>query len=433
MSTKINLLSEIIGASDEFNAAQSNDFPVDVLPPIFKTFVDETHHSLNFPPDYTGTAIICALATTIGRSCKLKVKDGWDEYPSFFFSLIGNAGSNKSHPLEEAFKPLIEFDSEIIRAYQKDFAEFEGFFQLSKNDREGLPAPPKPTLRKTILHNFTGEILHQRLADNERGCVVVSEELATFLEGMNNYSKGDQTSVYLSFWSNKPTSIDRVSKPVPLWLPSPFLNIIGTLQPRILLKLFPSGKTNNGFLQRFLFAFPDQAEKHAINDYQINSSVLDSYRIWLNDFRANNPININPETGHQQPKVYQWSRDAKDFFYEWQKLNTEKVNENAESLKGEVISKFDIHFIRLALVLQIMSDYSGSEIELDAVHGAAQLCNYYERCALKVLDVLEKGRNGSITKKDLIKILSGFGASQNEIAAALKVSQPYVNKILKNR
>jgi len=94
---------------------------------------------------------------------------------------------------------------------------------LNKKDKEKLPKPVKPMLMKTILHNFTPEILHQRLTDNDRGCTIVSEELATFLEGMNNYSKGDQLSIYLSFWSNKPTSIDRVSKPVPLWLPQPFL------------------------------------------------------------------------------------------------------------------------------------------------------------------------------------------------------------------
>jgi hypothetical protein len=86
-------------------------------------------------------------------------------------------------------------------------------------------------------------------------CTVVSEELATWLEGMNNYSKGDQTSGYLSIWSNKATSIDRVSKPIPLWLPQPFLNIIGSLQTRVLQRFFPAAKTDNGFLQRFLFAF----------------------------------------------------------------------------------------------------------------------------------------------------------------------------------
>ena len=55
----------------------------------------------------------------------------------------------------------------------------------------------------------------------------------------------------------------------------------------------------------------------------------------------------------------------------------------------EIMNKFDIHFIRLSLVLQIMEDHNANTISLSAVKGAAKLCSYYQSTAMKVLKILE--------------------------------------------
>lgn len=382
-------------------------FPVNVFPSPFLEVITETEKTLNFPTDYTGTAILTAIAAAIGKSAKIRVKKGWYEFPAIYAALIGKPGANKSHPIETAFKPFEEIDRAQIKRFEQEYNQFEEYQALTKKDKENLPKPEKPRLIKTVLHNFTPEILHQRLTDNDRGCTIVSEELATFLDGMNNYSKGDQASVYLSFWNNKPTSIDRVSKPVPLWLPQPFLNIIGSIQPRILPKLFPVNKTDNGFLQRFLFAFPDSVQKQPINDFEIDEDVLAHYARWIDEYRVRNPIIIDSETELPKAKIYVWSKEAKDFFYEWSKENAIQVNENNDSLKGEIISKFDIHFARLSLILQVMKDYNSPEISLNAAKGAAKLCAYFLNNGLKVLGVLGKNKTDELPqdKKQLFEAL----------------------------
>lgn len=382
-------------------------FPVDVFPSPFFEVITETEKTLNFPIDYTGTALLTAIAAAIGKSAKIRVKKGWYEFPAIYAALIGKPGANKSHPIETAFKPFEEIDRAQIKRFEQEYNEFEEFQALNKKDKENIPKPEKPKLIKTVLHNFTPEILHQRLTDNDRGCSIVSEELATFLDGMNNYSKGDQASVYLSFWSNKPTSIDRVSKPVPLWLPQPFLNIIGSIQPRVLPKLFPVNKTDNGFLQRFLFAFPGNVEKQPINDFEIDGNVLSNYTNWINHYRLSSPIIIDSETELPKAKVYVWSKEAKGFFYEWSKENAIQVNENNDNLKGEIISKFDIHFARLCLILQVMEDYNSNEISLKAAKGAAKLCAYFLNNGLKVLNVLDKNKTDELPqdKKQLFETL----------------------------
>jgi hypothetical protein len=394
---------QLIKQGNEAAEQKANQFPVEIFPSLFQELIKECNKALNFPTDYTGTAILAAVSTAIGKSAKLKVKSHWYEFAAFYFGLIGNAGANKSHPLDLAFKPFEDIDRVVINSFEKEYKKYEAFQALSKKEKESQPEQiEKPVLKKSILHNFTPEILHQRLTDNDRGCTVVSDELATWLEGMNNYSKGDQTSGYLSIWSNKGTSIDRVSKAVPLWLPQPFLNIIGALQLRVLQRLFPTGKTDNGFLQRFLFALVEGAEKQPINDFEINETLLIEYSKWIEDYRLANPIFIDPETQKPRPKLYYWSNEAKQYFYKWNKVNTDTVNENADTLKGEIFSKFDIHFARLSLVLQIMNDYSTNEISLSSVKGAEKLCTYFQRNAMKVLNILENGNQTDNLPQDKI-------------------------------
>ena len=63
---------------------------------------------------------------------------------------------------------------------------------------------------------------------------------------------------------------------------------------------------------------------------------------------------------------------------------------------------------------------------------AIALTEYFRATALKVYRKIFVENPTGLDKKSVIKYLHKEGASQNDIAAALKVSQPYVNKILQN-
>ena len=271
---------------------------------------------------------------------------------------------------------------------------------LTKKEKEFAEKPENPVVVKTILDNFTPEILQQRLADNTRSCTVVNDELATFFDLMNNYSKGDLSSSYLSFWSNKPISIDRVSKPLPLFIPHPFLNIIGSLQPRVLGRIFPTTRSDNGFLQRFLFAYIPNASKAPITDNEIDTNVLDNYNTWIHKYIQDNPVVLDSENGNPRPKLYYWTEEAKVFFYNWQRNNTDQVNQNKNTLVGEMLNKFDIHFIRLALIMQVIQDYKTNQITISAVKASARLCKYFTTNAIYILGIIEKPAINDILPDD---------------------------------
>ena len=407
------------------DAIIENHFPIEVFPPLFRDLVVDLKESLNYPIDYTATAIITAIATTIGTSAKIRVKAGWYEFPSIFASIIGNAGSNKTHPINTIFEPIKDMDKKNHDSFSLQFNEYDNFQKLNKKDKEGLEEIKLPILTKSILTNFTPEVLYKRLSENLRGCTVVSDELATFLENMNNYSKGDQIGVYLSFWSNQPTTIDRIGNPVPLFISKPYLNLIGGLQPRMLSSAFPIQKLNNGFFQRILFAYPDEAKKECINDNESNPHLMESYCKFIRDYIRNNPI--SETEGQIDSKVYTWTNEAKEYFYNWQKSNTNLVNENANNIKGEIISKYDNHFVRLALLLQIMRYPNNNNIELEAVAGADELCKYFMKSAFKVL---EKIQNPNDYFKTMASNKQSFYSSLNvEFTTAEALIQGDIYKI----
>ena len=179
-------------------------FPIDVFPPIFRDVILKTNEALNFPIDYSAATILTAVATIIGKTAVLEVKNGWKEFCPLYMNLLGNPGAMKSHPLDMFFDIIKTIDSEEYQSYSPKLAAFEEYQSMTRKEKKDLEKPEEPKLIKHIMSNFTPEILAKRINDNNRAVCVVSEELESWLLGMNNYSKSDQSSTYLSFWSVKP-------------------------------------------------------------------------------------------------------------------------------------------------------------------------------------------------------------------------------------
>jgi hypothetical protein len=402
--------------------AIQNPFPIEVFPLLFRDLATDLNTSLNFPIDYVGTAILTAVATAIGTTAKVRVKNNWYEYASIYSCVIGNAGANKTHPMNLVFGAIRELDKKSHDIFKEQMIEYGTYGKLSKAEKEGSTPVPLPILNKSLLTNFTPEVLNKRLEENLIGCTVVSDEMATFFEGMNQYSKGDQIGVYLSFWSNQPTTIDRIGNPIPLYILSPYLSIIGGLQPRMLSSAFPVQKLNNGFFQRFLFAFPESNFKQPINDIENDEAIYNKYKEFIQNYM--NTSTVCEIDGKIESKILKWTPDAKIFFYKWQKENCDLVDEFQNNIKGEIASKYDNHFIRLSLLLQLMFDPQSESIGITAVQGAKELCSYYMNCAFKVLAVIQNPAEYLETlnqnKKDFYKTIADKFTTAEALAIGLR-------------
>jgi hypothetical protein len=379
--------------------ATPNDFPIHAFPTAFRAYTIDLKDTLNFPIDYMATSILTAVSTALGTNVSLRVKNDWFEMASLYTCLVGNPGANKTHPINTAFKPIKAKDKTRQEDFEIKYNQFLRYDKLSKKEKTEHAEVALPKLEKSVLNNFTTEILYKRLQENERGCAVVSDEIISFFEGMNNYSKTDQIGIYLSFWNHQSTTIDRVSTPIPLFIIEPYLSIIGGLQINALSKAFPIDKINNGFLQRFLFAFPDNSIKYPINNNSANEDLKRIYEDYI--FKCYEK---------KSKTLLKFNQEAKEYFFNWQRTNTDLVNENQDTIKGEIYSKFDNHYLRLAILLQMMKDINSTEIQIEAAEGANLLCQYFINTAFKVIAKIQSPQSYFETlprnKKQLYEALS---------------------------
>ena len=401
-------------------------FPIDVFPSVFKDAILATNETLNFPVDYSSACILTAVATAIGKTAVLDVKSGWREFCPLYMDLLGNAGAMKSHPLDMFFDIIKTIDSEEYNKYTPMLESFDEYQSLAKKEKKNVVKVEDPLLVKTIMSNFTTEILSKRINDNNRSVCIVSEELETWLLGMNNYSKTDQSSTYLSMWSVKRTDVDRVSNyKRPLIIERPFLCIIGSSQPRKLRKMFPVDKSDSGFLQRFLWAFPANSQKQCINEKELDPIYLEKYNRWIRNYFENNRPVVFPD-GQPKAKIYKLSTEAKKIFLNWQAANTKKVNDAGDSLLSEEYNKFDVHFLRFALIMQIMEDSTVSFIDAKAAQNAVKLCAYFVNTMLRVMNIIENE-----SELDMLKVavhLVGKGMTQLDATKYTGISQATISR-----
>ncbi|WP_460923767.1 DUF3987 domain-containing protein [Pontibacter brevis] len=409
---------------------EQNAFPVEAFPEPVQAIIRATNKSLRFPVDFTATSMLTAAATAIGNSHTAQVMQGWQESPVLYAALVAPPGSNKSHPLSFAFEPLARRDDRSYHLYAQERREYEMLQGLSKRQRDPAQQeePEKPVLKKILVSDFTQEALTEAHSHNSRGVCVQVDELAGFIKNLNRYSSGGETEFWLSAWSGKSVSVDRLSR-MSLRIRRPFIPIIGTIQNGVLLQLSKDGKSDNGFLDRFLFAMPEDVRKERWSDTALDPVHTYNWEKYLS-FLLELKLEAD-EWGTPVPRQLCFTPSAWARLQEWQGRNTDLCNAaESEALKG-VYTKLEPYTIRLALVLQLMA-YSCNEaekaaIEEKAVEGAIKLVEYFRKTAQVVQrivhreDPLDRFDNG---KRRLYEQLpQGFSTAEG-LATAHRLGMP---------
>jgi Protein of unknown function (DUF3987) len=219
-----------------------------------------------------------ATSLSVGNTHKVKVNNGWSESCVIYACLVGRAGTNKSHPLSFAIKQIMEKDKE---SYQKFLLEKESYLQessISKKEREekGLDEPKPPVLQKFLISDYTPEAVSTIHLNNRRGIGVYIDELAGWFKNFNRYNKGSEQEQWLSNWSGKPIISDRKTGNS-VYIDSPCISVIGTIQNDILEEISKDARDSNGFIDRILFAIPDQLQKEYWSEEEIPEQTIENY------------------------------------------------------------------------------------------------------------------------------------------------------------
>jgi hypothetical protein len=381
----------LLEIQDPIKKVLPSSFPIDVFPDEIQEIINATNQCLGFPLDFIGSSILLSASLAIGNTHKVEVIKGWQETGALYVALVGRAGTNKSHPLSFALQPILEQDKRTFRKYENERLHFEENSRLSKEARKenNIDLLVKPVWQKSIVSDFTPEALAQVHKFNKRGIGVYVDELAGWFKNFNRYHKGGEQEFWLSVWSGKPINIDRKTGE-PVFISHPFISVVGTIQNGVLHQMGKESRTQNGFIDRILFAFPDNLEKPYWSDSEISQSIIDK---WTNvilrilELSFNVDENLSPKS-----EIISFSDQAWDILKAWQITNTDLINSAENEHIASIYSKLEMYAVRIALILEMIFWSCGEShkqtISSSSVKGAIKLVEYFRQSAEKVYSII---------------------------------------------
>jgi hypothetical protein len=355
-------------------------FPVSCMPEKIRKIIKDVCYALRFNEDYLASSILSAVSSSIGSTYRIKIKESWTENSVIYISLVGRPGINKSAPLNWSYKPLYNIEAERYNTYQKQLKEFKSV--KSANNVES--AASKPKREQTIISDATIEAVCYVHSFNHRGLALVVDELVGWIKNLNKYNKGSDQEFWLQNWSNVSVSINRKNDE-DILIVNPFINVVGTIQPKILNEIEKDGRKENGFIDRILFAYPKISQRPSFHFDEPNETSFKSYsdiinKLLLLDFNENGKANI-----------LSLSREAKEVFQDWSEDQKLILEENNNDVLSGIFAKLEVYVFRFALIYQLLlwacNEADKYEIEEKAMLSAIDTVEYFKKMALKVTPV----------------------------------------------
>lgn len=201
-----------IEPADIFRASIAAPFDPDDAPPAIGRVARAFAEATGFDVSGAIVAAVIAGAAAIDDRWRLAVRpqSDWFESARLWGVLIGSPAAGKSPTITMATRALKDLHAEARAQWTRDCANIEG-------DAERPPMPAVFTTDATV------EALADRLRDNPRGLLVVTEEFSSWLGAFDAYRGGagaKDRGDWLQLYDGGPRQIDRVvrgSFMVPNW------------------------------------------------------------------------------------------------------------------------------------------------------------------------------------------------------------------------
>lgn len=393
MAMEKNITPDIvISALASHTFATASDFPIDVFPAKLQRIVLELHTSCSFPIDYTASAMLAAISVAIGNTHRVEVKRNWRESAIIYMAIVGRPGANKSHPLNFALRPLVNADWKNNQEYQKQFRAYQEAIAMSRKERVNAgydQFPKEPKRLRYLVSDVTQEGLSVIHSHNPRGLCLWVDELASWFKNFTRYNNGSEEQFWLSAFNGSTTMSDRKNSQNSIFIKSPFISVVGTIQKRLLTELANGERAANGFIDRILFAMTKTSIKPRWNEEEVREELDRDWERILNRLLSV-PCNLN-ENQEPQPIIIRFDNEAKKTLYAWQHRNAELCDNEMSDNIISFFCKLEIYVLRFCLILRIarwaVSDETQSPemIKADDVDGAIRLAEYFRQNALAVI------------------------------------------------
>ena len=376
--------------------------------------------SLQCPVDIALSAMFATVGVAMGK--RVIIDDGkYRNYPCLWVCVVAPSGSNKSTPIRFFLQPLKDRDSYNYGVYREELRAYR-----QAGDDKG----DKPVFKQYVISDSTPEARNQVLSVNPNGILLYRDELKGMIDDFCRYAKSGELSQMLSMFDSDTIVVNRKSDE-PLLIKDPFMSIIGSIQPSVLVDTFGNDNMmNNGFNQRWLFCYPESGMPEMYNDVSIPQSVISDWKDFIYNL-------IMYDFSVMGGKIYIRGEAKRVYIDYYNSLQIKKAS--ADDYLSSVYSKLQIHVIRWAGVAHILGNSPTSiDITPEEMEYSVRCMDYFERCALKVYRMLLEGRGNrhevkSMGKEEMIANVYHCTSpvSQRAVADALGITKQYVSKCLK--
>ncbi|HCY77509.1 MAG TPA: hypothetical protein DHV28_16460 [Ignavibacteriales bacterium] len=399
--------------------------PISGFPEFVQVLINSCVEVYKTPRDYWAASVISAVGLAIGD--KLELITRYQNIPILWVGIIGSVSSGKTEAQRTILQPFHNLDKKLYKEYKEEVKEYKRLSKLSEEQRlaEGVPFLVEPKRFQYLLNDYTPEALAKVHSINNRGLMIDRDELLGWLDDFNRYNKSGEQSFMLSSYNRVSKSINRKNSE-DVVIPNPIISIIGGIQPELLFKLAKNDGSENGFLARFCFAYPDNAPKQKYSKRKLPDEIVANYEIF-----------IVALTNLSQNEQLYLSNEAECTYEEWFNENVELINSESNEYVSGVYGKLDIIALRIAIVIKGMkkileNDFSNL-ITNEIMKTAIEITEYFRATALKVYRKIFGNDKKIPSKREVIEFLYYTEKKDKaEIARILGVSRQRVQNVLRN-
>jgi len=398
-------------------------FPITVFDEQIQVIAREYNRALQLDIDFVGAALLTALSTAIGSSFQAKVQERYTESAILWTVLVGSPGTKKTPTLSHLFQPFTDLDKALYIDYQK-----------AKDAYDESGEGKKPRWIPSTLKSFTYEALIDNLKHNQKGIVILPDEMLALMNNLSRYNKGSDEDLLLDLHSGKGINVTRKCSD-PIYVAETNVNLCAGTQPERIKTLLTEHRKASGFVYRLLFSYPRNAQAKPRSDTQFINIIYRDYETIIHKLH-----NIPPQT-----QILDFEPTAREAMRSFDAENVDRINELNQygNPLANLNAKYDSYIARFALILQVTSDICQSQtpdkIKLHAVKGAIQLFDYFYESATALFGISDRHPALQMIKEwqyKLYIVLPGtFTRQEAQSTAAshkLNISQKTIDSFIAN-
>lgn len=357
-------------------------FPVEALPPVVATFVDQLAEYLECPVDLPACLALGALASASMKRFEVCPRVDWHEPINLYLAVALEPGESKSPAFKSVFAPLYALQKQQSEAWQADCKRID---ERNASLGKGEKPEPKPARPRLFIDDATPEKIGAVMAEQNERITLASDEGTAFQMMTGLYSKGGQNNVglYLKAHDGGRYVVDRMLRES-IHLEQPLMTVALAIQPTVIRELSKRPDLRQrGLWARFAYAFPaSRVGTQTFRTPPVDPEARDEWRALVMRL-AGSPL---PEA----PEVLSFTPEATD------RLFTVAAEIGRACPPGGSLfsvrdwaSKLRGFMARVAGLLHVASSEAPARerVSLATIESALQIGRYFTRHALYTFNV----------------------------------------------